>query len=209
MSGLEKNTIIDLTKPLDKSFIPFAAGKYCDPPLDISEWSSVTDEGFRVSRISMGTQSGTHMDAPAHFLDDGATLDLLSPDHFVGNYFLLDLPLIASASDVAKRLDAYRHEKILFLRTPEHQAARLSFDVMQKILSLPPLLWVLSGEIEIEHVRPLEFHRIVARAGKFLVEDLDQHAAHLVSGCGEMFALPLRLTGVSGSPCRVIVRTQA
>ncbi len=209
MSGLEKNTIIDLTKPLDKSFNPFASGKYCDPPLDISEWSSVANEGFRVSRISMGTQSGTHVDAPAHFLDEGATLDVLTPDQCVGNFFLLDLPLIACASVVAGRLDAYRHEKILFLRTPEHQAARISFDVMEKILSLPPLLWVLSGEIEMEHFRPLEFHRLVARAGKFLVEDLDQHAAHLLSGFGEMFALPLRLTGVSGSPCRVIVRIRA
>jgi kynurenine formamidase len=41
------------------------------------------------------------------------------------------------------------------------------------------------------------------------VEDLDQHAAHLLSGFGEMFALPLRLTGVSGSPCRVVVRIRA
>ena len=76
-------------------------------------------------------------------------------------------------------------------------------------LTKPPQLRVLSGEIEIEHFRSLEFHRLVARAGKFLMEGLDQHAAHLVAGCGEMFALPLRLTGVSGSPCRVILRTQA
>lgn len=207
MSGSKRTTIIDLTKPLDASYLPYTTGNYTDPPLDIADWSSISSEGFHVSRLSLGTQTGTHIDAPAHFWANGATLEALPPDHFVGSYFIIDLPACASSSDVARWMGSYRQEKILFLRTPENQTSQLSRESVQKILSLPPALWVLSGQIEIEQSPPLEFHRLVARAGKFLAEDLEQKDAHLVPDEGEMFVFPIRLVGTSGSPCRVMVRT--
>jgi len=200
--------IIDLTKPLDKSFIPFSCGRYSDPPLEISHWCDITPEGFSVSRLSMGTQTGTHMDAPAHFAEGGATLEILPTDQLIGNYFLIDLPRLPQAEDLANRLAQYRREKILFLRTPENLSSHLSLDHLQRMLSLPPVLWILAGEIEMEHFPLFEFHRLTARAGKFLVEELDQQAARQVPANGEIFIAPLRLTGVSGSPCRVVVRCQ-
>ena len=198
--------IIDLTKPLDESFIPFTSGSYSDPPLEISEWCDISNEGFRVSRLSLGTQTGTHIDAPAHFIDGGATLEELIADQMIGRYFLLDFSLQPKAEDISNRLARYRQEKILFLRTPENVALHLSPDKLQKILALPSVLWVLTGEIEVEHSAPFEFYRLTACAGKFLVEDLDQKAVRQVTERGEVFVAPLRLTGVSGSPCRVIVR---
>jgi arylformamidase len=206
LSDIERTTIIDLTKPLNASFIPYSRGNYSDPPLEVADWSTISIEGFHVSRLSLGTQTGTHIDAPAHFWDDGATLEALPSDHSIGSYFIIDLPAYASSPDVAKRMDSYRQEKILFLRTPENQTSQLSRQSMQKILSSPPVLWVVSGLIEIEHSAPLEFHRLVARAGKFLVEDLEQKAAHLAPDQGEIFVFPMRLVGTSGAPCRVMVR---
>ena len=198
--------IIDLTKPLDSTFIPFSSGEYTDPPLEISEWGAISNEGFRVSRLSMGTQTGTHIDAPAHFVEGGAMLETLSPDQLFGSFFLVDLPDRSSSTDVANRFAAYRQEQILFLRTSGNSTPYLSMEILQKILFLPPDLWILSGDIEIEQSAPFEFHRQIARAGKFLVEDLDQKAARQITGNGEVFIAPLRLIGVSGSPCRVIVR---
>lgn len=201
-----RNTIIDLTKPLDASFVPYSRGDYSDPLLEFTRWSSIAKEGFYVTRLSLGTQSGTHIDAPAHFLEDGDPLEALSPDHFIGHYHLLNLLPVSSLSYVAESLKTYRNEKILFLRTPENQSAKLSGEAMQKILLLNAMLLVLSGEIEIEDDEPFAFQRLVAEAAKFLVEDLDQKEAHGISGNGEIFVFPLRLVGVSGSPCRVIVR---
>ena len=208
MSGNKRNTIIDLTKSLDTSFIPYSTGKYADPTLEFAEWSSIAKEGFRVTRLSLGTQSGTHIDAPSHFLEDGADLDALSPDRLMGNYFLLNLPCAPSLADVSESLKAYREERILLLRTPENRPAKFSREAMQLILSLPPTLLVLTGVIALEEGEPFAFQRLVAAAAKFLVEDLDQKEAHRISGMGEIFVFPLRLIGVSGSPCRVIVRVQ-
>jgi len=198
--------IIDLTKPLDASFIPYSKGEYSDPPFRITEWSSIAKDGFRVARLTLGTQSGTHIDAPGHFLEDKALLEVMSPERLMGSYFLLSLSRELSLSSFDEAVKAYRDEQILFLRTPENQTSKLTSEIVQKILSLPPIVIVLSGEIEIEDSEKFMFHRLVARAEKFLVEDLDQKAAHRISGNGELFVFPLRLAGVSGSPCRVIAR---
>lgn len=197
---------IDLTKPLDKSFIPYTSGRYSDPPLEISPWCDIRQEGFCVSKLSLGTQTGTHLDAPVHFVEGGATLEVLPADQLIGNYFLIDIPLKPSSTNISTRLEEYRQEKILFLRTPENATSYLCMATLQEILSLPPVLWVVSGEIEMEQSAPFEFHRQIARAGKFLAEDLDQKAAQQIAGDGEIFVAPLRLTGVSGSPCRIIAK---
>ncbi|MEE9911250.1 MAG: cyclase family protein [Deltaproteobacteria bacterium] len=206
MDGNKNTVIIDLTNPLDEYYVPFSRGNYTDPPLEVKDWSSISREGFRVSRISLGTQSGTHIDAPAHFLENGVTLESLSPEQFIGKYFLLNLPNAMSLPDVAETLKTYRGEKILFLRTPENQSAKQSREAIQLILSLPSVLLVLSGDIDVDDAEPFAFHRLVATAAKFLVEDLDQKEAHRVTGKGEIFIFPLRLSGVSGSPCRVVAR---
>lgn len=206
MSCIKPDTLIDLTIPLDTSFIPYSKGKYTDPPLELKDWSSIQTEGFRVSRLSLGTQSGTHIDAPSHFLETGATLEALSLSDLMGEYFLLDIPAFTSASDMRRLRTGYQKQRIIFLRTPEDQKASFSQEAIGQLLSLPASLLVLTGEIEIENSQHFEFHRLVAQAGKYLVEDLDQRAAHRISGNGEIFAFPLRLLGASGSPCRVVVR---
>jgi len=206
LSKGKRDTIIDLTKPLDTSFIPFSNGQYTDPSMEISEWSTLQKEGFRVSRLSMGTQSGTHIDALAHFLEDGARLEALSPAEFIGKYFLLNLSCVVSLSKVTESLKAYRNEEILLLKTLAYQTAELSVEAMQKILSLPPLLLVLSGKIEIKDSKPFAFNRLVAEAAKFLVEDLDPQKTNSLFEHGEIFIFPLNLMGVAGSPCRVLAR---
>jgi len=206
LNGSKENIIIDLTKPLDISFIPYSHGSYSDPPFELSEWSTIRNDGFRVSRISLGSQSGTHIDAPAHLMEEGMALDALPPQRFMGRFFLVNLTHAPSLPEVLMSLAAYGKEDILFLRTPENQLAILPCEAVRQMLSLPPVLLALSGDIVIEHSDPLEFHRMVALSGKFLVEELDETAAHRIAGHGEMFIFPLRLLGVSGSPCRVLVR---
>ena len=197
---------LDLTKPLDENLTIYAEGDYADPPFECRDWAGIDRHGFRVSRLVLGTQTGTHMDAPAHFLDGGATLDALPVDRMMGRYVLLDLPAKASPEELDNLLMTYRDQTILFLRTPQEGVAFLSRPAMERLLALPPAVWVLAGEIEVSESEPLEFHRLLARAGKYLVEDLDPQTVLEVEPGGEIFLLPLRLTGTSGAPCRAVVR---
>ena len=198
-------TVLDLTRRLEAGMAIYSDDGYSDPPFERREWCTVASRGFQVSEVRLGTQTGTHIDAPAHFVAGGATLDELPVDRLVGRYFLVDLP--ARASDSIVRLcGGFAGEPILFLRGPGDGAARMSMAGLERLLALPPRVWVLDGAVDVEGRPPLEFHRVIAGAGIYLVEDLERDAARAVRSGGEVLALPLALMGTSGSPCRVVVR---
>jgi arylformamidase len=209
MKRIHALKVIDLTKPLDGLLDIYHSRDYSDPPFRCSEWCSVEEQGFCVSRLELGTQTGTHIDAPAHFTSDGATLESLPVDRLMGAYFLVDLPDRCDLESIRKLSAGYSQEPILFLRTNRSGVSRLLVAALNALIELPPEIWVVAGMIEVAHAPSLEFHRTVALAGKFLIEDLLETAAALVPRRGEIFALPLRLIGTSGAPCRVVVREAA
>ena len=61
-----------------------------NPPIAISLQQSIAQgAGANVSRLDLGAHSGTHVDAPKHFFDDGAGVDALSLDVLMGPARLL------------------------------------------------------------------------------------------------------------------------
>lgn len=199
--------VLDLTRRLDHSLKIYEDNDYSDPPFICSEWSTIERQGYRVSRLELGSQTGTHIDAPAHFEPAGATLDSLSIERLMGKYYLLDLPEKADKEIVVADMTAGDvKETILFLRTHHRQTCQITAEALDALIARPPLVWALAGQVTIRGEPDFEFHHALARAGKFLVEDLDLAAAAQVPPRGEIFALPLALVGTSGAPCRVVVR---
>lgn len=79
--------IFDLTRPLIAG-MPVLPG---DPPVVVERVHSHETEGYAVSRICLGSHSGTHLDAPRHFFPAGATLDHYPVGRFVRPGVLLDV----------------------------------------------------------------------------------------------------------------------
>ncbi|MEG2290468.1 MAG: cyclase family protein [Clostridium sp.] len=52
--------------------------------------NTVEKDGFQETKITMYSHTGTHIDAPAHMLNNGPYLDNLSIEHFIGNATILD-----------------------------------------------------------------------------------------------------------------------
>ncbi|MDO9301868.1 MAG: cyclase family protein [Anaerolineales bacterium] len=195
--------IIDLTKLLDESLYIYSEENYSDPPLQIEPWCSVQSQGYKVSRVSLGTQCGTHIDAPSHFMEGGADLGALPVEALLGKYFLLDLDQVVRNG---KTKFDYREEPILFLKSSG--GIEIPEDVFNSLLALPCRVWIIIYDIRISGRDIFYFNRALAEADKYLVENVDEIAAMQVKSGGEIFALPLRLTFTSGAPCRVIVRQE-
>jgi kynurenine formamidase len=190
---------LDLTRKLDQDLWIYQEGSYSDPPLVAERWAERATEGFEVWRLCLGTQTGTHIDAPCHFADGGATLDRLPASACVGTYRLVTA---ADLADPAFR-PAWSGEThfLLDARAPVPAATK----AIDALLALPPPMIVMVGCLKVDHDDPLWFHRRVAQAGKYLAEDTLEDVGELPAA-GEVIALPLRLAGVSGSPARVLVR---
>ena len=193
--------ILDLTRPLLTAPV-WRHGGYSDPIPALAEWCEIAAQGFRVQRLTLGTQSGTHLDAPAHFVEGGATLEALSVTSLIGLYFHLSAADLASPAALEARLAALKAEPILFLIAP---STPVSEPVLERLLRLDRRVWVLSGALAVEGRPETHANLRLAECGSFLVEDIDPEAAAVTPRRGVIAALPLRLDGATGSPCRVVV----
>jgi arylformamidase len=199
-----KTEVIDLTKVIDENLSIYAERGYSDPLFQMETWCTVPSQGYKVSRISLGTQTGTHIDAPAHFSINGATLEALPVDALIGKYLWLNLDTLVNDEE---NQFGYRNETLLFLTSKD--TVEISQQIFDALLKLPCRVWVIVYGIRIAWQDKFHFNSALAEAGKYLVEDMDEAAAQHVRPGGEIIALPLRLKSVSGSPCRVVVRQPA
>lgn len=78
---------VDLTRRLE-SGMPVYPG---DPAVSLDPHATMDADGYRVTRLSLGTHAGTHVDAPAHTEPDGATLDEFAVGAFRFDATLVDL----------------------------------------------------------------------------------------------------------------------
>jgi arylformamidase len=175
-------------------------------------------EPYNVARITMGAHSGTHVDAPYHFLADGDTVDELPLEILIGKARVVEI----GARDKIERsdleaLDLRDDLRVLIrtrmsgqLRVPEFQEdfVYLTPDAATYLVQAGIKL-VGIDYLSVERYGSKEFaaHHALLSAGVVIVEGLDLSAAE--PGEYDMTCLPLRIVGADGSPARVVLRTRA
>jgi arylformamidase len=170
-------------------------------------------ESARVSLLTLGTHLGTHVDAPAHFIPDGATVEALPLAALVGLCRVIDAgvgPLIEPADLEPVARGARR----LLLKTPsgsfwDEPAFRRDFVA----LSPAAAAWLVRQGILLLGIDYLTIdpydadaaHRILLGAGVVVLEGLDLRA--VPPGEYDLAALPIKVAGADGAPARVVLRT--
>jgi len=79
--------IIDLCIPLGEE-TPIYPG---DPEVKIRPWAFIERDGYYMNSLKLGEHSGTHVDAPAHFVPGGKTIDEMPLEKFTGRAFVVDV----------------------------------------------------------------------------------------------------------------------
>ncbi len=79
--------LIDLSHPLQHGQLGFPD----DPGLHVVAQETLESIGYNLTKISMSTHHGTHLDVPYHFFDDGPVIEQLPLDRFYGPAWLVDL----------------------------------------------------------------------------------------------------------------------
>lgn len=165
-----------------------------------------------VAALSMSAHTGTHVDGPFHFDDDGAHPADLALDAFIGPATVVDARGRTMLDvDTVAAIDLRRTERVLF-RTRDGVDER-SFPT--SFAALTADLAARMGEAGIRLVgtdapsvdpfdsKTLDAHRILARADVAIVENLvlDDIAA----GTYTLIALPLKLVDADSSPVRAVL----
>jgi arylformamidase len=195
--------IFDITRPLAPGGIVY--------PGDIVPRFRQQDHGsYLITDIRMSSHSGTHIDAPSHYLESGPAVDQLPLGSLMGWCRVIDLRHVCGAiteDDLRGRLAG--KDKIL-LKTSYSE--KMDFDEEYPALSPDAaILLTESGVTCIGTDAPSieafggngDVHRTLLSRRTVIIELLDLHA--VAEGDYWMIALPLRLQGLDGSPCRALL----
>jgi len=168
-----------------------------------------------VTQLSMDVHTGTHVDAPRHFLPDGRELEPMGLEPFVGPADVVDLssseqldaPTLAAAvpADAKRVLLRTRNSTTEGFRDPPFRSdyAAVSPDGA-RWLAMRGIELVGVDYLSVEpYGAPPETHRVLLGAGICLLEGLVLN--HVQAGRYLLACLPLRLIGVEAAPARAIL----
>jgi arylformamidase len=204
--------LIDLTHYIERGMPVFPG---TEPPI-IDQANTIAKDGFAEKKLTMYSHTGTHMDAPAHMLDGGKTLDAFDVTTFYGHATLIDVRSIHQSHigvDIISRYEAQlKLSEILILRTGWAEGwgredyfkdfPALSEDAARLVIKCG-IKGIGIDAISIDRMG-VEFpvHHLLFNAGLFVVENLtnlDQVGQEFTLIC-----LPLKIKDADGAPVRAI-----
>lgn len=202
---------IDATVPVSDGMLSWPD----DPDVQISYSMAISEGGpANVTKLAMSAHTGTHLDAPHHFIDDGAGIDTVPLEAVIGPARLIE---IAGAQVTAAELAPYDPrpgERLLFkTKNSERRWWEQPFDpdfahIAPDAAQLLADRGVMTVGVDYLSVgggdTGAETHLILLGAGIWIIEGLALHG--LAAGEYELLALPLRLAGRDGSSCRALLR---
>ena len=215
-NGLSARGWVDVTAALDPAHTPVYQG---DAPMKFDFLKNMqAGDNFTLSVYSMGAHSGTHIDAPMHFIRSGAAVDQIPLDPLIGPARVIQIPDSVQAIDGA---ELGRHEwkgakRVLFrtrstLRgwmdsaTFHRDFAYVAPDAAQLLADAGVVL------VGVDYISAEQFgapaprtHQILLGRGIPIVEGLDLRPVQ--AGDYDLIVLPIRVRGHEGAPARAIAR---
>jgi arylformamidase len=197
--------IIDISVPIRPGMVTYPG----DPTVTLERVKSLADgDAVNLSRLDLGAHTGTHVDAPLHFIEGAPATEALPLDVLVGPARVLDLT-------AAERLDAAAFdgvelaERVLLKTTNSELWAREAFAEEALQLDGGAARVLVDGGVRLVGIDYLSIgdpdaHRVLLRAGAVPVEGLDLRGVE--PGDYELICAPLRLVGSDGVPARVLLR---
>jgi len=212
--------IYDVSVPLSQQ-TPTYPG---DPGIEIKQWLSLANgDPANVSLIYFGAHTGTHVDAPAHFIPGAARVDSLPLDILIGPATVVEVPDELDAIDknfITENIQTGNGEgkRILFKTSnsrlwKEGKAFKsayvyLTTDAAEELLSLGVrLVGIDYLSVEKFNSDGFQTHLALLGNGVVILEGLD--LSEVPSGKYELICLPLKIAGGAGdgAPARAVLRT--
>jgi len=204
--------LIDVTVPLDAGLPTYPN----NTPFSLEPVKRLArGDSSNVSTLHMSAHTGTHVDAPRHFFDNGPGAEGLPLEMLIGRTRVIEVASRAGiAADDFSQIDLSEDVRLLIKThnsrlwgSPEfhtdyvgvtESAARHLVDHGIKVLGVDYL------SVEKFRTPGAPAHRVLLGAGTIVIEGLN--LADVEPGFYDMICLPLRIVGADGAPARVVLR---
>ena len=209
--------VIDLTLTISEN-IPTFPGS---PQPNFINWESIEKDGYNLELLFLSTHTGTHIDAPYHFVKKGQKIDQIAIRRLVTEAILIKIRkgsdqaitkndiqkfekkygMIDDGSTIIFHTDWQKNlnKKSYFMKNPGLAISAAKYLASKKI----NLVGIDSPSIDLGKDEKFSVHRVLAKNGILIVENL----ANLDKINSEKFHLivaPLKLKNATGSPVRAM-----
>jgi arylformamidase len=209
--------LIDLTLTISES-IPSFPGS---PKPQFIHWSDIEHDGYNLELLFLSSHTGTHLDAPHHFVKNGLKIDQIPLDRLIGKAILIKLKKMKNCS--IRKSDIVLFEKkngkipdrssiffytewqknlkadYYFTKNPGLDISAAKYLALKKI----NLVGIDSPSIDMGTDESFVVHRILSSNNVLIVENLTN--LNKITSKEFIFTiLPLKLKGATGSPVRAI-----
>ena len=202
---------IDITMPVGQSMLCWLN---CQPPK--MAWAKRIDRGdhCNLSHWHMSAHTGTHVDAPLHFIDSGSPIDAVPLETLLGPCRVIDATDLPDAMLAADLAETVRGSQRMLVRTHHSGATEGTYPPHGMLMSLETAKYLLdAGAILVGTDRlsvdpssgdRFDVHHALLGRGCVIVEGLRLGA--IEPGDYELCVLPLRLEGAEAAPARALIR---
>jgi arylformamidase len=203
--------IFDVSLTLKRGMLTYPG----DPVFSIEhEFSIKKGDGFNLSVLSLTSHTGTHIDAPAHFIDEGTTIDSMPLDVMIGPGVVLDMRGISAIDRRVLDQSALTDEtRVLFKTDNSSKLQEQVFNdnytyitddgadlLIERGVKLVGIDYLSVDKVDDEDA---PVHHLLLSSGAFIVEGLDLLDAPV--GPCRIYCLPLKIEGGDGAPARVLI----
>lgn len=205
--------IIDLTHTISDGMPVFPG----DPGVEFVRTAYIHEGGYNVTRIAMGTHTGTHVDVPHHVLHDDRGVDSIALDAIVGWAEVLDLGEVAPGSEITSAdLDRFAGRvpdggRVLLRTGWSKRWGAPEFYTEFPGISEGAAAWLIARKVKLFGIEQpsvhtklhREVHKALLSTGIVLVETL-ANLHEITAERVYLAALPMKLAGLDGAPMRVV-----
>lgn len=205
--------IYDITIPVHPGMAVWPG----DSGVEIKRVSKIEmGDSANVSHLALGAHTGTHVDAPYHFVPEGIPLDQVPLDRFVGPVWVVEIAgvgLITAAHLEAAAIPK-EAERVLFKTDNGLIWDRADDGFAQDFVALSPdaAEFLVDRDLLLVGIDYLSIapygdstptHQVLLGAGIVVLEGIDLRG--VTPGAYNLYCLPLKLVGVDGAPARAIL----
>jgi arylformamidase len=189
-----------------------------DPSVQMSLLSSM-EQGAHVNitQVTMCVHTGTHVDAPRHFLRDGGTIEKLLLEALVGPAVVVHIPdeiNLITAEVLEKANIPQGTERVLFKTRNSGiwQRGEKQFQTNFVAVPVDGAEWLVQRGVKLVGIDYLSVspykisiptHHALLKAGVVILEGVN--LAEVEAGEYELYCLPLKLAGSDGAPARAVL----
>jgi len=199
---------LDISVPIYAGMVHFPD----NPSIEIETLMDVEKGDIcTVSRLTMGSHTGTHIDAPIHFLPGGSGAEQVPLENLIGPARVIEIkdPDKVKADEL-RRHDLGVRERLLFKTSNSERCWKTSqfvpefVSIAEDAASYLASLNTLAVGIDYLSAGSPETHRTLLGAGVVIIEGLN--LTGISQGRCELLCLPLKILGADGTPARVLLR---